>query len=78
MGKSFIFGVVSVVICQMLRHRLLLGDVRFDPPISQLVLIMWSKSLVPKNTQRLPRLARAVRIVSEEVQNKLKNLFEVA
>ena len=71
MGKSFIFGVVSVVISQMLRHRLLLGDVRFDPPISQLVLIMWSKSPVPKKTQRLPPLARAVRIVSEEVQNKL-------
>lgn len=39
---------------------------------------MWSRPAVPKKNPEVAPLARAVWIVSEEVQNKLKKLFETA
>ena len=39
---------------------------------------MLSKPAVPKKNPAAAPLARAARIVSEEVQNKIKKLFEIA
>ena len=50
-------------------------DSRFDPTISQLVTIMWSKPALPKKKPAAAPLGRAVRIVSEESCLRLLTLW---